>query len=164
MAVFNSDEVFEMAVDMERSAAKFYRRAAELHGGKAETAFLTRLAEMEDEHERIFEAMRRELPERPADRGGAFDPYGEGVRYLDALAEGSGAEGSETARASLTGRESLEEILRTGVSLEKQAILFYLGLKDLVIGETGKRNVQKIIDEEKGHVATLMAELKQLTA
>ena len=146
MAAFNTDEVFTMAIEMERSAARFYRRAAERHNEPSNVAFLTRLAGMEDEHDRIFTTMRKKETEGPARGADVFDPYGEGALYLDSLVEGSGAEGSRAARASLTGNESLDGILRIAVALEKQSILFYLGLKDLVIGEAGKQDVQKIIN------------------
>jgi rubrerythrin len=161
MPTFNADEVFEMAIRMERNGAAFYRRAADLHARTPSRDTLLGLAAMEDEHERLFTDMRRNRPKQPVDAT-AFDPDAEGPRYLDALAGGSGTEGSETARANLTGRESLADILAIAIGLEKNAILFYLGLKDLVANEADRHDVQTIINEEKGHVVTLTTALRTL--
>lgn len=161
MLKFNADEVFEMAVRMEQNGAAFYRKAADLHANTPGHGTLLSLAAMEDEHERTFSDMRRKQADQPVDTA-TFDPEGEGARYLDALVDGSGVEGSDAARAVLTGTESMADILKIAIGLEKNAILFYLGLKDLVAGDAGKRDVQAIIDEEKGHVVALMAALKKL--
>ena len=56
----------------------------------------------------------------------------------------------------------MEEILRIALDLEKKAILFYLGLKDVVPENLGKDKIDRIIDEEKSHVVTLTQELKKL--
>ena len=47
-------------------------------------------------------------------------------QYLAAMADTMGGEGSPSVADSLTGDETLEEILRTAVGLEKDSILFYL--------------------------------------
>jgi rubrerythrin len=41
------------------------------------------------------------------------------------------------------------------VELEKQAILFYLGIKDMVPERLGKDMVERIIKEEQSHVVML---------
>jgi rubrerythrin len=161
MPVFNVDEIFEMAIRMEQNGGAFYRKAAEQHAGTPAAEQLLALAGMEAEHEATFRAMRNTQKAPPADPS-AFDPDGLGQRYLDALADGSGAEGSDAARAALSGNESLAEILRIAVGLEKNAILFYIGLKDLVPDADGQRTVQAIIDEEKAHVVTLMQQIRAL--
>jgi rubrerythrin len=161
MPVFNADEIFEMAIRMEQNGGAFYRKAAAQHAGTPAAEQLLALADMEAEHEATFRAMRETQESRPADPS-LFDPDGQGARYLDALADGSGAEGSDAARAALSGNESLLDILRIAVGLEKNAILFYLGIKDCVPDADGRRDVQAIIDEEKGHVVTLMQQIKTL--
>ena len=61
---------------------------------------------------------------------------------------------------TLTGKESLQEILNIALSLEKQSILFYVGLKDLVRQKHGKDKVDAIIGEEKQHIAQLSEVLR----
>ena len=58
---FNIDEIFELAEQMERNGAKFYRAAAEAISDKEQQQQLVELALMEDEHERTFSGMRELL-------------------------------------------------------------------------------------------------------
>jgi len=48
---FNADEIFEMAEQIERNGASFYRKSAESIDDPAEKKLLLDLAAMEDEHE-----------------------------------------------------------------------------------------------------------------
>jgi len=55
---FNADEVFEIAEQIERNGAKFYRTVAENVTDADKRKILINLAEMEDEHEQTFKTMR----------------------------------------------------------------------------------------------------------
>ena len=58
----NAFEVFEIAERIERNGAMFYRKAAEIFFDNADIRkILLEIAEMEDEHERTFSKMRRQL-------------------------------------------------------------------------------------------------------
>jgi rubrerythrin len=159
-ARFNADEVLGMARRIERNGAAFYRKAAEIHKADVKRReFLIRLAETEDQHERDFAAMQNAL--KPAEREETvFDPEGETDLYLRAMADMHGGEGSPSAAAKLTGRESLADILRTAIALEHQSILFYLGLVEAVPARLGRDKVQRILAEERSHVAVLARELR----
>ena len=58
---FNAFEIFEIAEQIERNGAKFYRRAAEYIGDKKTKQTLLELADMEDDHEKTFIEMRKQL-------------------------------------------------------------------------------------------------------
>lgn len=158
---FNADEIFEMAEEIERNGAKFYRKAAEGREDMHSQQLLLDLAVMEDEHERLFTAMRKDLSkeERASD---VFDPYGEAALYLRAMADGVVFNVSEDPSEKLTGSESMEDILRTAIELEKDSIVFYLGMKDLVPERLGKPKVEGIIREEMKHITDLNKALKGL--
>ena len=158
---FNADEIFEMAEEIERNGAKFYRKAAEGREEKHSQQLLMDLAAMEDEHERLFASMRKELSkqERASD---VFDPYGEAALYLRAMADGVVFKVGEDPSARLTGKESMEDILRTAIGLEKDSIVFYLGMRDLVPDRLGKPKVEGIIKEEMKHITDLNKALKEL--
>ena len=156
--LFNADEVFEMAIQSEENGAAFYRRAAELHSGQDDVAFLLVLAEAEEKHKKTFQEMRSTLVGIQKESG-VHDPYDEAAQYLDAVADGSGGEGSPKVAESLTGRETLSDILKIAIGLEKNSILFYLGLVDVVPERLGKQKVQDIIQQEKAHLTELVGEL-----
>ena len=161
--VFNADEVFGMAIRIENNGAAFYRRAAGLQSDIKNQKFLEGLANMEDRHQKIFTDMRTSLTEK--DKGPkVFDPYDEVSQYLAAMADTMGGEGSPSVADTLTGNESLEEILNIAVGLEKDSILFYLGIKDLIPAQSGQDRIDEIIKEERRHVVQLSNLLEKLKA
>jgi len=161
---FNADEIFEMAEEIERNGARFYRKAAE---GKEDThshQLLLDLAAMEDEHEKLFASMRKDLSkqERASD---VFDPYNEAALYLRAMADGAVFNVKKDPSEDLTGSESMEDILRRAIGLEKDSIVFYLGMKEMVPERLGRPKVEAIIKEEMKHITDLngaLVELKRL--
>jgi rubrerythrin len=160
--VFNADEIFEMAIRIEKNGAAFYRRAAELQSDAKHKNFLEGLAKMEDQHRKTFADMRNSLTEKEKDPK-VFDPLDEVSDYLAAMADTMGGEGSPSVAESLTGKESLAEILQIAVGLEKDSILFYLGIKDWIPPQSGQDRIDEIIKEERKHVVQLSNVLKKIT-
>jgi len=158
---FNADEVLKIAEQIERNGAAFYRRAAELHPDEKNKEFLEGLAVMEDEHEKIFAGMREGLS-TDEQESTAYDPLDQSIAYLETLGDLHGGEGAPDATAALTGSESMEDILRIAIELEKKSILFYLGVKDMVPAKLGKDSIDTIIDEEKSHVVLLSKKLHSI--
>jgi rubrerythrin len=158
MITFNADEIFEMAEQIERNGAKFYRKAAEPAGGESRDLLL-RLAAMEEDHERTFAAMRAELA--PAEtQSTTFDPDNEAALYLRAMADGKvfTADPSE----ALSGQEPMEDILQTAIGLEKDSIVFYESMKDAVPAAAGGGRLDGIIRQEIGHIVELTKQLEAL--
>ena len=56
---FNADEVFEMAEEIERNGAKFYREAASKSTNREIREMFLNMASMEDGHLRTFQEMRK---------------------------------------------------------------------------------------------------------
>jgi len=158
---FNADEVFEMAEQIERNGAKFYREAAaKAPARQVKDAFL-RLAAMEDTHLRTFQDMRKSLSDREKEET-TFDPEGEAVLYLQAMADSRGFEGRKSPAVKLTGKESTRELFDIAISAEKNSVLYYVGLKELVPAEAGRDKVEAVIREEIGHLAELRRQLSAL--
>jgi len=149
---FNADEVFEMAEQMERNGAKFYRDAAETAADSSNKELLIGLSKMEEAHEKIFGSMRAELT--AADKASTvFDPEGEAVLYLRALVD------SRVFFKKEIDVKSMVEILKSAIEAEKDSIVFYLGMKDAVPQKLGKDRIEAIIKEEMGHIRLLSKEL-----
>ena len=62
------------------------------------------------------------------------------------------------------GREGkrIRRILLAAIGLEKDSIIFYLGMKELVPENLGKNRIDKIIKEEMGHIRLLSGFQKKL--
>ena len=157
--LFNADEIFAIAVQVEANGYEFYKTAAQQQKDPENAAYLQKLADMEIEHETVFSEMRAQYA--AANPAETSDLYNEGSMFLSAIADGYPIEGSPTIAADLTGEETLEQILEIAVDLEKKAILFYLGMKDVVPENLGRDKLDEIINEEKSHVVLLMGELKK---
>lgn len=156
--IFNADEIFELAEQIERNGARFYRRAAEGAEDSHERQTLLDLAKMEDDHEKAFSAMRAELTDAEQ-RSTVFDPDGQATQYLRAMVDGRVFDVKADPSKNLTGEETMDEILRTAIGLEKDSIVFYLGMKEMVPARLGKDRIGDIIKEEMDHIVTLSRKL-----
>lgn len=148
---FNADEILEMAERIEITGARFYRKAAKSH--VAARDLLLDIGRQEDQHYETFKKMRAELT--PDEKGSMADLTGETQLYLQALVEGQGFDIHRDPAEVLTGKESLEEIFRIAIGLEKDSIAFYLGLRESVPPALGKDRIDAIVREEMKHIAWL---------
>ena len=126
---FSADEVFEMAEEIERNGAKFYRAAAEKLP-EVEKIFL-KLAEMEDEHLKTFMAMRKELSGTELEQP-VYDPDDEAQMYLQVMADGRVFNVKTDPAKKLAGIQTPQAALNMAISAEKDSIAFYAGLKETV--------------------------------
>ena len=160
---FNADEVLRMAEQIERNGAIFYREAAGKTGNTEIKDMFLNMAAMEDEHMKTFEEMRKDLAAQEKEQT-VFDPYDEAALYLQTMADDKGSEGMKSPTEKLTGNESPTELLNIAISAEKNSVLFYVGLKDLVGAKAGQDKIDAIIREEVKHVADLRRTLTALSA
>ena len=151
---FTAGEIFEMAVQMERNGARFYREASKQLKSPAARQLVEDLAEMEDTHEKVFIALKAELSDS-ARLDWSYDPDDRAVKYLQAMVEGKVFPPQADSGEQLSGREGVEEIFSLAIGKEKDSIVFYLGLKELVPERQGKDKIDEIIQEEMSHITLL---------
>jgi len=149
---FNADEIFEMAEQIERNGVKFYEAAAKGIDGADNKKLLKELADMERMHEKVFAAMKAKLSGRQ--KGATvFDPEGEAAKYLKALAD------IRVFYEKAIDLSSMKSILKDAITAEKDSIVFYLGMKELVPEKDGKAKLDDIIREEMSHITILANKL-----
>ena len=153
--VFNMNEILEMAEQIERNGAAFYRNAAKGISDSQKSEYLLEIAQMEDQHEKTFASMRAQLSEKEK-TSTLFDPEDETVLYLRALAD------TRVFFEKKIDTSSMEEILKEALTAEKDSIVFYLGMKDLVPEKFGKEKIDSIIKEEMEHIKLLGKKLVEL--
>ena len=152
---FNADEIFEIAEQIERNGAIFYRTAAENITDEDKKKLLIHLAEMEDDHEKTFKTLRDELSENEKTMT-TFDPEDETADYLRLLAD------TRVFYEKEVDATSLNEVFKTAITAEKDSIVFYLGMKNVVPSHQGKDWLDIIIKEEMDHIRLLSKELLEL--
>ena len=152
---FNANDIFEIAKQIEINGAKFYRDAANQVDNDAHKQFLLELAAMEDSHEQIFADMQQNL--KPDEiKPLTFDPDDENALYLKALAD------TRVFFEKESPGPDMKKILTAAIGAEKDSIVFYLGIKEMVAQSAGKSKVDDIIKEEMSHIKLLAGKLVQL--
>lgn len=155
---FNADEIFKIAEEIEINGAEFYRKAAGLFEDEGTRTTFEDLAAWEDNHLEAFREMHREITSEEA-KPTAWDPDGEAEMYLQAFADGHVFDTSVKPADRLDGAQSVPDILRMAIGLEKDSVVFYTGLRQLVPAALGKDRIKEIIREEMNHITTLSRQL-----
>jgi rubrerythrin len=156
---FNADEIFGMAEQIERNGAAFYRRSARSIPSASE--LLLRLAAMEDQHFAVFSRMHQEVNAREAEPLAA-DPEAEAALYIKDMADGRIFDLKKDPSETLKKDATFEDVLRKALDIEKDSIVFYLGIKDATGKKEGKAKIEAIIKEEMRHLTDLSKELKKI--
>ncbi len=149
---FNANDIFEMAIKIEKNGAIFYRDAAKQVEEEKHKNFLLELASMEDDHAVTFANMQKELKDDEI-FSTTFDPDDENILYLKALAD------TRVFFEKKQPDNTFKSILSTAIQTEKDSIAFYLGMKELVSTNLGKSKIEDIIKEEMSHIKLLAGKL-----
>ena len=146
----SGDELINLAIDIERRGIAFYDIMARTAENDATREAFRYLVEMEREHVRTFQdrlnCVRKSKLSQDRMQGNAI--------YLQALADS--AVFTEDMATGETAAQVASDIgaLELGISTEKDSILFYYELRDMLAEPLGDE-ISKIIDEEKRHLSQL---------
>lgn len=155
MPAFTAAQALEMAMQIEANGEAFYNAAAAKATDGGVKATFQQLARDEAKHHAAFRKMAGGLVQP----GGRADPGDDDYRdYLRAMLEGHIFAGSDKALAALDRVEDARSALQGAIGLEKDTLLFYYDLREMV-GESDRDILTDIIHEEKSHVHRLAAML-----
>ena len=155
MVGFSIDEIFEMAEQIERNGARFYRLVSDKVTDDEVKKNLLRFAVMEEEHEKMFRTMREENA-KAYGKASVFDPDELGVQYLQAFVDGRIFDvDAEKISEVVKQLKTVDDIFNMAIDSEKDSIVFYVGVKSVVESDSGKLSIDKIISEEMGHIVLL---------
>jgi len=158
---FNAFEAFEIAERIERSGAKFYRQAAELFDQMRIRNLLSDLAEWEIKHEEIFANMRKQLSEQSRELR-TFKPEDNLLVDAQAMAGLAVFVSNPAPSSEFTGKETKKDVLEKAIQKEKDSIVYYTGLRNLVPARAGQDKIDDIIREEMHHIRILDQSLQWL--
>ncbi len=158
---FNADEVFEMGMNIETNGMAYYRKASEITKDPALKKIFDMLFSEEQKHLEVFKGLRDSLPPAVTSPT-ASDPDDQEYLYLDALVKsrlfGTAKEAEAVAAKAGGPVQILEEALR----FEKDTILFFDEMKSRTREDLGKKEIDKLIGEEKRHVQLISKEIKKI--
>jgi rubrerythrin len=150
--LFTAGEVFEIAIEIERNGAGFYRKAAAATADASARHELLELAAMEDSHELTFTELKRDLVgDEPVIEW--FDADSEAAIYLRNFAAGQIFD--MTKGMEVLPGTPLPEVLQFALQRERDSVVFFLGLKEMMPVDDKRSLVDTIIKQEMGHIALL---------
>jgi len=155
---FSGSELINIAIGIERRGIAFYDIMTRSTENATARDVFQHLADMEREHVQIFQGMLSE-----ADRYQPSEAYtGEYAAYLQALVD-SAVFTDDIVTSEMAARvESDIEAMELAIGAEKDSILFYYGMRD-IMPQGAQPTVNKIITEEKSHLRQLSELKKKLT-
>ncbi|NIA14662.1 MAG: rubrerythrin [Nitrospiraceae bacterium] len=158
--MFSAREVFDIALQVERNGAAFYRQAADSAEDGAMKELFQELAEMENDHVRTFIEMKDRLL-TPGEKAW-FDPDGEAAGYLQVIAGSRLFPVHASVSEILEGLPTTRDILTFALDRERESILFYTGMSKIMHGADDRERIDDIIGQEMQHVTLLTRKIEAL--
>lgn len=158
--VFNANEVFDIGVQIEKNGNDFYLAAEKRTSDPFLKTMFAQLAAWEDNHVKLFEQLRASLPIN-ADSLLEYDPDNMIHLYLKAVADNKLYMNQDYAIDSC--KTSLD-ILKKALDFERESVVLYSSMKELVPQNMGKDEIDKLVIEELKHVGQLTKEINKLQA
>lgn len=146
-------DVIDLAVQTETRGETFYRGAIAKADTQDAKALFTYLADEEVRHREVFEGLSAQIVFTEVDSTTWEDAIG----YIEAAVDREFFVSDAPIRAIPVG-DTVEEMIKQAIDFEKQTLLFFYGLRDLV-QPSNRLLIDRIIDEEKDHVRRLAAML-----
>jgi len=154
---FSGSELINVAINIERRGIAFYDVMAKSSDNAAARHIFQQLADMEREHIRVFQDMLPEADAFPIPELFSEEYAG----YLQALVSSAVFTDDTVISETAIQVDSDIKALELGISAEKDSILFYYQMKD-IMPERTHSTMDKIIIEEKSHLAQLSGLKKEL--
>jgi rubrerythrin len=158
---FNAQEIFEIGVKIEENGRAFYQAAAEASESEEATKLFEELADWEGQHIALFQNLKDKLP-AGSDEQTAFDPYHEQSLYLRAAADshvfGRDADPGQMARDCA----SPVDALRKALGFEKDSVVVYTSMRNMVPEKLGKGEIDKLVNEELSHIRIISEKIAEL--
>ena len=156
---FSGSELINIAIGTERRGIAFYDIMTKSTENAATRDIFQYLANMEREHIQIFQGMLAE-----ADKYQIPETYAEEyASYLQALIDSAVFTDDMVTSELATQADSDIKALELAIGAEKDSILFYYEMKEIV-PQRAQPTVNKIITEEKSHLRQLSELKKKLAA
>ena len=155
---FSGSELVNIAIGIERRGIAFYDTRTRSTTNVTARDVFQHLANMEREHIQIFQNMLAE-----ADKYQTPETYaGEYAAYLQSLVDSAVFTDDSITSEMATKASNDIEAMELAISAEKDSILFYYEMRD-IMPQRAQPTVNKIIAEEKSHLRQL-SELKRKLA
>ena len=156
---FSVSELINIAISIERRGITFYDIMAKSTDNEIASQVFQNLADMEREHIRIFQEMLDEADKyQPLEDKNEEEEY---ASYLQALIDNAVFTDDMITSEMATQADSDIQAVELGISAEKDSILFYYEMRD-IMPRQALPMINRIITEEKSHLRQLSEVKKRL--
>lgn len=151
MIFYSINEVLEMAIQIEKSGHQFYLKSKEKTNKEKIKELFDFLANEEIKHMEIFDRIKNRLNKTPYTL-----PYDweEAKLYLKVITDSHFFSGEDKVLNLMEKAKDEKELIDLAIAFEKETLLFYYEILNLVIEEE-KPVVIRLINEEKNHIKKL---------
>jgi rubrerythrin len=144
---FTSEEIIELALEMEKSGKVFYEKAVAYAEGSKLKGMLSYLAEEEERHIADFQKIEEKLSKDFSPEETYVGEYGD---YMKAMVN-SHIFNCSNIEDLLKGVKTDREILNFALSFEKDSIMIFQEFVNFV-DKSGHAVIDQLVNEEKGHI------------
>jgi rubrerythrin len=148
--VFSASELINIAIGIERRGITFYDIMARSTDNEIARDVFQSLADMEREHIQIFQGMLDEADKYQPSEALTEEYAG----YLQALIDSAVFTDDAITSEMATQADSDVQALELGINAEKDSILFYYQMRD-IMPASALPMINRIIAEEKSHLRQL---------
>ncbi|MFH1395107.1 MAG: ferritin family protein [Candidatus Omnitrophota bacterium] len=147
---FSGCEIIEMGIQIEKNGKEFYSELSEKFKKEPAGEVFKCLETEEEKHVEIFnDIFATACSYVPKE---AYpDEY---FAYMNALASQYVFTRKNTGKTVAEKLKNSDEALKLGIGFEKDSILFYEGMRQMV-SENDRRLIDKLVQEEKNHLKKL---------
>lgn len=150
--VFSASEIVKMGIEIERNGQDFYNGLMQKTRDIKLQDIFSLLAQEEEKHIHAFEDILK-ATQAGQDRGMESDDY---YAYMRSLSEQYVFTKENTGKGIAASIRDEKEAIEKAINFEKESIIFYDGIKKVVL-ESEKKIVDALIEQEKNHLERLSA-------
>jgi rubrerythrin len=147
---FKASEIFEIAIQVEKHGEKFYRHAATICDDKKIKEMFEFLANEEVKHRKTIDGMLSKIEH--------YEPPekypGEYCKYLKAYAENQVFSDKEFDE-KMKEIDTVADAIEFAIEKEIQSILYYLEMRNLVPEGPQRKEIDRLVEEERRHYLRL---------
>jgi rubrerythrin len=155
---FHANEIAQSAVEIERKGRAFYLRLAEAAQSEKSRELFEYLAAEEAKHEEIFATLKDKLGDIELPAWATQNEY---MTYIQGIIESHTLFADDVVEKQMTVLKDEKDAIKMAIGFEKDTMLFFTEMKELV-PPSDREAVKQCIDEERLHLIRLQTMLKEL--